>query len=144
MSEEEAQAAIADFDSAEAIAANIYSLIKEKERQTAQASGQEPQHTRDYDHTASYYTVVDSKTSQDTDNEATAIYDAVAKKTQQKQNQSFADDGATIKLTVSTLSASRMGQPTPIKRAASRIDAELTEDYQMYTTMRRATSLLVA
>ena len=134
MSEEEAQAAIADFDSAEAIAANIYSLIKEKERQTAQASGQEPQHTRDYDHTASYYTVVDSKTSQDTDNEATAIYDAVAKKTQQKQNQSFADDGATIKIDrIDTVSEPDGTAEPQIKRVASRIDAaELTEDYQMY------------
>lgn len=64
MSEEEAQAAIADFDSTEEIAANIYKLLKER-LQTAGAG--EPPHVREYDHTASYYTVVDSQTEPVTD-----------------------------------------------------------------------------
>ena len=67
MSEEEAQTAIADFDSTEAIAANIYELIKDKERRQSVDTGvsTEPQaRTRDYDHTASDFTVVNSRTAE--------------------------------------------------------------------------------
>lgn len=102
MSEEEAQAAIADFDSTEAIAANIYRLIKEKERQKPAGSEGEPPRVRDYDHTASYYTVVDSETASDTEADAgaTAIYSTVGQKTSQDEYDETpaGNDGDTIKI----------------------------------------------
>ena len=78
MSDEEAQAAIADFDSTEAIAANIYEFVKEKGRQKSEEGAEAqsaPPRTRGYDHTASDFTVVESRTASDAD--ATAMYDAV-------------------------------------------------------------------
>lgn len=81
MSDEEVQTAIADFDSTETIAANIYSLIKDKERQKAAYSGdkqtqsQQQPRIRDYDHTAADFTIVDSHTATDTG--ATSTYNTV-------------------------------------------------------------------
>lgn len=145
MSEEEAQAAIADFDSAEAIAANIYSLIKEKERQKAQQSRSETDRMRDYDHTASFYTVVDTKPQPDiksenesetekkstsepaVDAEATAIYETVASRTERRQSHTddaVASAGDTIKIDrIDTVHAEGDSASADNRRVSTRVDA---------------------
>jgi len=94
MSEEEAKAAIADFDNVDAIAANIYALIKDRERRGAGLREQHAQRVRDYDHTAPHYTVVDSSAEP----VATAVYDKVSQKHERDIEPSDVDAGATIKI----------------------------------------------